>query len=100
MSNAPQFLIYQGVKTSLKNPKRKTAQMETTTFSQKSKKLLLLGCSIPRTELSDILEISIELHDRFPEILEMIEADHTAHIARRDLFSYLKASLKAQRQLV
>ncbi|NOQ23105.1 MAG: hypothetical protein GQ565_10730 [Candidatus Aegiribacteria sp.] len=50
--------------------------METTTFSRKSKELPLLGSSIPRTELSDILEISIELRDRFPEVLEMIEADH------------------------
>lgn len=49
--------------------------METTTFSQKSKELPLLGSSIPRTQLSDILEISIELLDRFPEILEKIEAD-------------------------
>jgi len=53
--------------------------METTAFSRKSKELPLLGSSIPRTELSDILEISIELADIFPEILEMIKADLTAH---------------------
>ena len=53
--------------------------METTTFSRKSKELPLLGSSIPRTELSDILEVSIELLDRFPEIHERIEADLNRH---------------------
>ena len=62
-----------------KTLKRKTAQMETTTFSRKSKELPLLGSSIPRTELSDILDFSIELLDRYPEILERIEADLVKH---------------------
>ena len=53
--------------------------MKTTTFSRKSKQLPLLGHSIPRTELSDILDISIELLDRYPEILEIIEADLVKH---------------------
>ncbi len=53
--------------------------MENTTFSQKSKELPLLGPSIPRTELSDNLEISIELVNRYPEILEKIKADLINH---------------------
>ena len=53
--------------------------MENTTFSRKSKELPLLGSSIPRTELSDILDLSIELIDRFPEILERIESDLITH---------------------
>lgn len=53
--------------------------METTTFSRKSKELPLLGSSIPRTELSDTLDLSIKLADTFPEILQMVKADLNRH---------------------
>ena len=79
MAKAPQFFIYQGVKILLKNPHKKDGADENYHFSRKSKQLPLLGHSITRTELSDFLGISIELLDRYPKILERIEADLLKH---------------------
>ena len=60
--------------------------MKTTGFSQKSNTFPLLCGSIPRTELSDILEIAFRLLDKYPGILERIDEDLEAHgIAKKKM---------------
>lgn len=60
--------------------------MKTTGFSQKSNTFPLLCGSIPRTELSDILEIAFNLLDRNPGILKRIDEDLEAHgIAKKKM---------------